>query len=329
MKSEPIRPMLRLLAATALGLLIAGSVSAQAVFPNRPVTMVVGFAPGGGTDIASRIIAKKLSENLGQSVVVENRAGAGGNIATEIVTRAQPDGHTILLASVGSLTVAPHIVAKLPYDPLRDLAPITMAVIFPNVLVVNLSVPANTLADFVKLAHAKPGSISYGSSGIGGAGHLAGELFRIVAKVDIVHVPYKGGGPAVADLLGGQIAAVFATPASAGTHIKAGKIRALAVTGTARSPSLPDVPTIAESGYPGYEATNWYAYVAPAKTPKDILERWNHELVKVLSTPEVRDQLVGHGLEPAPGTSEALARYIEREYATWGRVVKEAKIQAN
>lgn len=329
MKGEPIRPMLRLLAAAALGLLIAESVSAQAVFPNRPVTMVVGFAPGGGTDIASRIIAKKLSENLGQSVVVENRAGAGGNIATDLVAKAPPDGHTILLGSVGSLTVAPHIVAKLPYDPLHDLAPITMAVMFPNVLVVHPSIGANTLAEFVKIAHAKPGTINYGSSGIGGAGHLAGELFRMVAKVDIVYVPYKGGGPAVADLIGGQIAAVFATPASAGPHIKAGKIRALAVTGVARSPSLPDVPTIAESGYPGYEATNWYAYVAPAKTPKDILERWNHELVKVLTTAEIRDQLLSHGLEPLPGTSEALARHMAREYATWGRVVKEAKIQAN
>ena len=324
-----MRPILRLSVLILTGLLLAGGAAAQATFPNRPVTMVVGFAPGGGTDIASRIIAKKLAENIGQSVVVENRAGAGGNIATEMVARAQPDGHTILLASVGSLTVAPHIVAKLPYDPLHDLAPITMAVIFPNVLVVNLSVPANTLADFVKLAHAKPGGISYGSSGIGGAGHLAGELFRMVAKVDIVFVPYKGGGPAVADLLGGQIAAVFATPASAGAHIKAGKIRALAVTGVTRSPLLPDVPTIAESGYPGYEATNWYAYVAPAKTPKDILERWNHELVKVLSSSEVREQLLGHGLEPSPGTSQALARYIEREFRTWARVVKEAKIQAN
>lgn len=320
--------MLRVAAVTVLGLL-AATAAAQPAFPNRPVTMVVGFAPGGGTDIASRIIAKKLAENIGQSVVVENRPGAGGNIATEMVARAQPDGHTLLLASVGSLTVAPHIVAKLPYDPLHDLAPITMAVIFPNVLVVHPSVGAQTLGEFVKLAQAKPGSIHYGSSGIGGAGHLAGELFRMMAKAEIVHVPYKGGGPAVADLLGGQIQAVFATPASAGQHVKAGKIRALAVTGPARSPFLPEVPTIAESGYPGYEATNWYAYVAPAKTPKDILERWNHELVKVLGNAEVREQLLGHGLEPSPGTSEALARHIEREYATWGRVVKEARISAN
>jgi tripartite-type tricarboxylate transporter receptor subunit TctC len=312
----------------ALGCFVAASVFAQD-YPSRPISMVIGFAPGGGTDTASRIIAKKLGENLGQSVVVENKPGAGGNIATDYVAKAAPDGYTILLGSVGSLTVAPHIVKKLPYDPRRDLAPITMAVVFPNVLVVHPSVPAQNLAEFVKLAQAKPGTVTYGSSGIGGAGHLAGELFRIVAKAEIVHVPYKGGGPAVADLLGGQISAVFATPASGGAHVKAGKLRALAVTGAKRTPFLPDVPTIAESGYPGYEATNWYAYVAPAKTPKEILGRLNRELVSVLSSSDVRAQLENHGLEPMPGTSEELAKYIEREYATWGRVVKEAKITAN
>ena len=312
-----------------LAVFAASSALAQAPFPSRTVTMIVGFAPGGGTDIASRIIAKKLSENIGQSVVVENRAGAGGNIATEIVARSQPDGYTLLLASVGSLSVAPHLVAKLPYDPVRDLAPITMAVMFPNVLVVHPSVQAQALADFVKLAQAKPGTINYGSSGIGGAGHLAGELFRMMAKVDIVHVPYKGGGPAVTDLLAGQVAAVFATPASAGPHVKAGKLRALAVTGAARSPAMPEVPTVAESGYAGYEATNWYAYVVAAKTPKEIVERWNRELVKVLTHAEVNKQLLEHGLEPQPGTSEALAKHIERELATWGRVVKAAGITAN
>ena len=326
--ANQIRSMLRVVSILA-AVLAASSALAQATFPNRTVTMIVGFAPGGGTDIASRIIAKKLSENVGQSVVVENRAGAGGNIATEIVARSQPDGYMLLLASVGSLSVAPHLIAKLPYDPVRDLAPVTMAVMFPNVLVVHPSVAAQTLADFVKLAQAKPGSINYGSSGIGGAGHLAGELFRLMAKVDIVHVPYKGGGPAVTDLLAGQVGAVFATPASAGQYVKAGKLRALAVTGTARSPSMPEVPTVAESGYPGYEATNWYAYVVAAKTPKDIVERWNRELVKVLNAPDVREQLLHHGLEPQPGTSEALAKHIERELVTWGRVVKAAGITAN
>ena len=302
---------------------------AQSTYPSRPISMVVGFAPGGGTDTASRIIAKKLSENLGQPVVVENKAGAGGNIATDLVAKAAPDGYTILLASVGSMAITPHLLPKPPYDPLRDLAPLTLAVVFPNVLVVHPSMKSNTLADFVALAKAKPGTVNYGSSGIGNAGHLAGELFRIYAKIDIVHVPYKGGGPATTDLLGGQIGAIFSTPASVVGHIKAGKIKALATTGATRSLAMPEVPTIAESGYPGYEATNWYAYVAPAKTPKEILVRLQQELVKVLSNAEVREQLISHGMEPQPGTSEALAKYIEREYATWGKVVKEAKITSN
>ncbi|MSQ49647.1 MAG: tripartite tricarboxylate transporter substrate binding protein [Betaproteobacteria bacterium] len=313
----------------ALATAVAGGAAAQVPYPSRPINMVVGFAPGGGTDTASRIIAKRLAENLGQPVLVENKAGAGGNIATDLVVKAAPDGHTILLASIGSMAITPHLLPKPPYEPLRDLAPITMAVVFPNVLVLHPSVAAHTLAEFVKLAAAKPGTINYGSSGVGNLGHLAGELFRLVAKIDIVHVPYKGGGPAVTDLLGGQIAAVFATPASAGAHVKAGKLRALATTGAQRSPAMPEVPTIAEQGYPGYEATNWYAYVAPAKTPKEILARLNLELVKVMSVPEVREQLLGHGMEPMPGTSQALAKYLEREYATWGRVVKEARITAN
>jgi tripartite-type tricarboxylate transporter receptor subunit TctC len=308
--------------------LAAGAAFAQAPFPGRPVSMLVGFAPGGGTDTASRIIAKKLSENLGQAVNVENKPGAGGNIATEMTARAAPDGSTLLLASVGSLAVTPHLVAKLPYDPFKDLAPVTMAVVFPNYLVVHPSLGVNTLAEFVKLAASKPGAITYGSSGIGGAGHLAGELFRIVAKVDIVHVPYKGGGPAMTDLLGGQIGAIFATPASATTHVKAGKIRGLAVTSGKRSSLVPDAPAIAET-YPGYEATNWYAYVVPGKTPKDVVARWNQELVKVLNAPDVREQLHAHGFEPQPGTPEALAKYIEQEYQTWGRVVKQANITAN
>jgi tripartite-type tricarboxylate transporter receptor subunit TctC len=308
---------------------VAGNAGAQAPYPARPITMVVGFAPGGGTDTASRIIAKKLGENLGQTVLVENKPGAGGNIATDMVARAAPDGYTILLASVGSMAITPHLPPKPPYDPLRDLAPITMAVVFPNVLVIHPSVPANTLAEFVALAKAKPGSLNYGSSGIGNAGHMAGELFRLYARIDFVHVPYKGGGPATTDLLGGQISAIFSTPASVVGHIKAGKLRALATTGAQRSLAMPEVPTIAESGYPGYEATNWYAYVAPVKTPREIVARLNQELVKVLAAPEVREQLISHGLEPQPGTSEALAKTIEREYATWGRVVKEAKIAGN
>ncbi|HET9735307.1 MAG TPA: tripartite tricarboxylate transporter substrate binding protein [Burkholderiales bacterium] len=321
--------ILKTLFAGLLGVLAAAGAAAQGGFPSRPITMVVGFAPGGGTDTAARIVAKAASESLGQSVVVENRAGAGGNIAHEHVAKAAPDGHTILLGSVGPLTVAPHMIKNLPYDPLKDLVPVTMAVTFANVLVVHDGVPVRTLADYIKLANDKPGTLTYGSSGIGGAGHLSGELFRMMSKASIVHVPYKGGGPAMQDLLGKQIASIFATPISAGPHIKAGKIRAIAVTSAQRTSFMPEVPTIAESGFAGFEATNWYAYVLPAKTPIEIVDRWNRELVKILNDPAVRKALLDQGMEPAPSTREQLAAYIKREYDTWARVVKEANITAN
>ena len=312
----------------AIALALAGSALAQGSYPNRPVTMVVGFAPGGGTDTVARIIAKNLSESLGQQVLVENRAGAGGNIAADYVAHAAPDGYTILLGSVGSLAVAPHVITSLPYDPLRDFAPITMAVVFANVLVVQPTLPVQSLADFVKLAKDKPGSVTFGSSGILGAGHLAGELFKIRASIDIVHVPYKGGGPAMQDMLGGQVMSIFATPVSAGGQIKAGKVRAIATTGPKRAALLPDVPTVAESGYPGYEAMNWYAYLAPAKTPKEIIERLNRELVKALNNADVTALLHQQGLEPSPCSVTELAHYMEREYETWGKVVKQAGIKA-
>jgi tripartite-type tricarboxylate transporter receptor subunit TctC len=321
--------MIRQVFAAALGLALAQGAFAQGGYPSRTITMVVGFAPGGGTDTVARIVAPKLSASIGAPVVVENKAGAGGNVATDHVARAAPDGYTILLGNVGSLTVAPHLISKLTYDPLRDLAPITMAVVFANVLVVDPKLPIANLADFVKLAKEKPGTISYGSSGIGGAGHLAGELLKQMAGIDIVHVPSKGGGPAMQGMLGGQVQAIFATPVSAGGQIKGGKVRAIVTTGTARARLLPDVPTVAESGYPGYEALNWYAYLAPAGTPAPIVERLNRELVQALNSPDLREQLDRQGVEPQPGTPDELRKYMEREYATWGRVVKEAKIEVN
>ena len=312
----------------ALALALAGNALAQGSYPTHPVTMVVGFAPGGGTDTVARIVAKNLSESLGQQVLVENRAGAGGYIATEYVARAAPDGYTILLGNVGSLAVTPHMIVSPSYDPLRDFAPITMAVVFANVIVVPSSVPAQTLAEFVKLAQAKPGTVTYGTSGIGGAGHLAGELFNTRANIDMVHVPYKGGAPSMQGLLGGQVMSSFATPVSVVEHIRAGRLRALATTGPKRAALLPDVPTVAESGYPGFEAMNWYAYVAPAKTPKEIIERLNRELVKALNDPGVAELLNKQGLEPSPCSPAELARYMEREYETWGKVVKRAGIKA-
>jgi tripartite-type tricarboxylate transporter receptor subunit TctC len=308
---------------------LAGNVAALEPFPSRTVTLLVGFAAGGATDTAARIIAKKLTENLGQAVVVDNRAGAGGNIAHQQIANAVPDGYTILLGSVGPLAVAPHLVKDLPYDPQKDIAPLTMGVVFPNVLVVNPAVPAKTLQEFVALARAKPGTLEYGSTGVGSAAHLAGELLKQRAHIDLTHVPYKGGGAAMPDILGGRIASYWSPPSTALPHIQSGKLRPLAVTGLTRSPILPDVPTVAESGYPGFEATNWYAFVAPGKTPVEILDRWNRELVKVLNAPDVREKLLEHGLEPRPGTREELAAYIRKETDTWGKVIREANIKAD
>jgi tripartite-type tricarboxylate transporter receptor subunit TctC len=298
-----------------------------AQYPNKAVTIVVGFEPGGGTDTTARILQPVLGEQLGQQIVVENRAGAGGNIAVDHVAKAAPDGYTIVLANVGALAVNPHIL-KTPYDPLKDLVPISMAAEFANVLVVQPSLGVNTVADFVKLAKSKPATITYASSGIGGAGHLSGELLRRVASIDIGHVPYKGGGPAMQGFLGGQVASFFATPISSISQIRAGKAKAVATTGSKRAALMPDVPTIAESGYPGYEALNWYGFLGPRGLQKDVVERLNKELVKALAHPQVVAALHKTGTEPKSSTPDEFAAYIKREYDTWGKVVKEAGIRA-
>src|SRR5688572_18224346 len=306
-------------------LVFASGVS-LAQYPNKPITIVVGFEPGGGTDTTARIVQGPLGEQVGQQIVVENRAGAGGNIAVDHVAKAAPDGYTIVLANVGALAVNPHIL-KTPYDPLRDLIPISMAAEFANVLVVQPSLAVNSVADFVKLARAKPATVTYASSGIGGAGHLSGELLKRMANIDIVHVPYKGGGPAMQGFLGGQVASFFATPISSISQIRAGKAKAVATTGSKRAALMPDVPTVAESGYPGYEALNWYGFLGPPKMPKDLAERWNREIVKALANNEAVAQMHKTGVEPQSSTPADFGKYIEREYQTWGKVVKEAGIK--
>jgi tripartite-type tricarboxylate transporter receptor subunit TctC len=310
--------------------LLAVFISAQAdaqSFPSKPVTMVVGFEPGGGTDTVARVVAKFLADNLGQQVVVENRAGAGGNIAVDYTIKSAPDGYTMVLANVGSLTVNPHLM-KLGYDPLHDLAPVTMAVVFPNIIVTHPTANAKTLAEFVQRAKDKPGTVTYGSSGVGGAGHLAGALLEQMAHIQLVHVPYKGGGPAMRGLVGGEIDSYISTPVAAMPHLQSGRVFAIASTGAKRSTALPNVPTIAESGYPGYEAVNWYAYLVPAKTPRPIVEQLNRELGKVLRTPAAVKLLENQGVDPEPTTPEALGAYMKREYETWGKVVKQANIKA-
>ena len=304
----------------------SGAAAAQGSYPAKPVTTVVGFEPGGGTDTTARIVAPVLGELLGQQVVVENRAGAGGNIAVDYAAKAAPDGYTLVLANVGALAVNPHIL-KTPYDPLKDLVPVSMAAVFANVLVVQPTLPVKSVQDFVKLARQKPG-MTYASSGIGGAGHLAGELLKGMAKIDITHVPYKGGGPAMQGFLGGQVDSFFATPISSISQIRSGRARPIATTGSKRAALMPDVPTVAESGFPGYEALNWYGYLAPAKTPKEIVNRLARDIGRALANPQVVAALNKTGVEPLAMTPEEFGKYIEREYQTWGKVVKDAHIKA-
>lgn len=287
--------------------------------------MVVGFAAGGAADTAARIIAKKLGENIGANVVVDNKGGAGGNIAHQFAANGPTDGSTILFGSVGPLTIAPHMM-KLPYDPFKDLAPITMGVNFPNVLVVNSGTGIKTFAEYIAYAKKNPKKLEYASTGPGSASHLAGELLDEMAGIDTVHVPYKGGAPAMQDLLGGRVAAYFSTYSTAQAYIANGQLIPLAVTGPNRLKQLPKIPTIAESGFPGFNATNWYAFVASSKVPTPILDRWNVEIVKVLKSPDVVQQLNDHGLTPMPTSREELAKYMAKESSTWATIIRERKI---
>ena len=312
------------LAATTL----LAPVAAHAQELPRKITIVVGFAAGGAADHAARVVAKRLADNLGATVVVDNKAGAGGNIAHQQVAQAEPDGSVILLGSIGPLAIAPHLT-KLGYDPQKDLAPLTMGMNFPNVLVVPASLGPKTFAEFMALAKAKPGQLNYGSTGVASASHLAGELFNAMGGLDIVHIPFKGGAPAMNELLGGRLSVYFATMSTAGPHIDSGKLIPLATTGLTRAPFLPHLPTVSEAGLKGFTATNWYAFVAPGKTPVPILERWNQELVKALRSPDVADELTRAGLLPAPGTRDELARTIADESRTWARVIAERRITAD
>jgi tripartite-type tricarboxylate transporter receptor subunit TctC len=287
--------------------------------------MVVGFAPGGGTDTVARIVAQKVGASVGQSVIVENKPGAGGNVATGDVARSAPDGYTILLGSVGSLAVAPHLVAKLPYDPLKDLAPITMAVEFANVLVVQPSVPATTLAEFVKLAKEKPGTLTYGSSGIGGAGHLAGELLRIMAGIDIVHVPYKGIAPAQAELVAGTVQMIF--DPSIAQQVRDGRLRGLATTGAERSPLARELPTMIESGYRDMVLVGWNGFVAPAGTPRAVVDRLNATIVAAIADPAVAKRLLDVGLIPTTGTPEQMASQIVGDLALYRAIVADNRLK--
>jgi len=291
-------------------------------YPNRPVRFVVPFSPGGSTDTLARTVSLKLSDVIGQQVVVDNRPGANGNIGMEIVARAAPNGYTIVLGYIANLAIDPSLYEKLPYDPVKDYAPITQLASSPNVLVAHPSLPARNLKELIALAKAKSGQINFASAGVGSVGHLTGELLNNLAGIKMVHVPYKGSGQAVTDLLGGHVQLMFSGFSSTLPHIKSGKLRPLVVTGAQRSAALPDVPTIAESGFPKFEATAWYGVLAPAKTPKPIVARLHDEIVKVLHLPEVKERLGSLGFEIVGSTPEQFAVYIKSEIGKWAKVVK-------
>jgi tripartite-type tricarboxylate transporter receptor subunit TctC len=295
-----------------------------AEYPTKPVRLVIGFAPGGGTDTTARALSQKLSAAFGQQVVVDNRPGHSGTIAADIVSNATPDGHTVLLGTI-ALVVNPSLTEKMPFDTLKDLAPVTQAADSTNVLVLHPSVAAKSVKELIALAKSKP--LNGGSSGIGGTGHLAIELFNLQAGTKITHVAYKGGGPAMVDLLGGNIQLIFATAASAIGHIKAGKIRAIAVTTSKRSALVPDLPTVAEAGLPGYEANNWNGFFVPAKTPRPIVNRLNKEITAALNASDIKEFLFKQGLDAAPNTPEQFAAYMKSEMAKWAKVIKAAGIK--
>ena len=294
-------------------------------YPSRPIRLVVPAAPGGGTDIVARVLADGLGQLLGQTVVVDNRAGAGTTLGADIVSKAAPDGYTLLITP-NALAINVALYRKLPYNTLRDFAPISLVADQPNILVSHPSLAAKSFSEFVALARAQPGKLVYGSGGVGVGSHLAMELLLISQKLELVHVPYKGVGPAVTALLGNEVALLLSTFASALPHVKAGRMRALGVTSAQRAPALPDIPTIAESGVPGYEYGTWYGLLAPTGTPRAIVDKLNRAAADVLAAPKTADRLVAQGLTPKPSTSAHFATYLKADTERWVKVVREAKI---
>jgi tripartite-type tricarboxylate transporter receptor subunit TctC len=315
---------------TAIACVFAAlSFAASAQYPAKPVRLVVPFPAGGPTDIVGRTVAQKLSESLGQPVIVDNRAGAGGVIGTEQVAKAPPDGYTVLLGTIGGLAVAMSLYPNRGYDTLRDFTPVAQAVTVTNIMVVHPSLPVNNVRELVALARAKPGTLNYASSGSGTVTHLAGELLKSMARVNIVHIPFKGGAPALTALMSGEVEMSFENSLIVVPHIKAGKLHALAVTGAQRSRLMPELPTIAEGGLPGYNASGWYGFVVPAAVPKDIVARLAADITRVLRMPDVIERLSGQGAEPVGGTPEQFGAYIRTEIDKWTRLVKTANMKAD
>jgi len=315
----------------ALGLLVGAlawlpNAGAQE-YPTKPIRLVITYPPGGNTDLVGRALALKLGEFMGQQVVVDNRGGAGGVLGSMITAQSAPDGYTIMLGTSAGMVINPLLSRKLTYDPVRDFAPVSMVVIVPQLLVINPQLPVKNVRELIAFAKAKPGYLNAGSSGVGTPNHFGTELLKWLAGVDFVHVPYKGGAPALTDLLGGQIQMAFSSVPAVLPHIKAGRLVALGVGSAKRSPALPNIPTIAEAGVPGYEYTTWYGIFAPAKTPRTLIARLNAEIVKAMETPDIKDRFTALGGDPDPGTPEELRAYMANESAKWAKIIKAANIR--
>ncbi|PWB17643.1 MULTISPECIES: tripartite tricarboxylate transporter substrate binding protein [unclassified Comamonas] len=316
------RTVLQAIAAASLGAALMPAAFAAEAFPNKPITMVVPFVAGGTTDILARIVGQSLGEELGQPVIIDNRAGAGGNIGGQFAARAPADGYTIFMGTVGTHAINEWLYKKMPFSPNKDFAPLTRVANVPNLLVANPAQPFKNVKELISYAQAHPGQVNFGSSGSGSSIHLSGELFKMMAKVDMIHIPYKGSAPAVTDLLGNQIAIMFDNMPSAIQHVRSGKLRPLAVTTAKRSPELPDVPTVAEAGVPGYEATSWFGLFAPTKTPADVQAKLHAAIIKVLQKPDVIKKIGDQGGEVVTESQAEFGKFIAAENEKWKQVVK-------
>ncbi|MGZ5095456.1 MAG: Bug family tripartite tricarboxylate transporter substrate binding protein [Vulcanimicrobiaceae bacterium] len=322
-----MRSLLVTCCAFAALLSAGGRVIAQQNYPARPIRMLVPFAPGGGTDISARVIGQKMTESLGQQTIVDNRTGASGHIAMEIAARAAPDGYTLIMSTVAPMAFSPALFTSLPFDPLKDYAPVALASSTVFVIVVPPSLAAKSVQELIALAKAQPGKLTFASGGTGGASHIATELFQLMAGTNMVHVPYKGGGAALPEVMSGQVSLLFADVIGARGFVAAGKLRALGVTSKTRSSIMKDVPTISEAGLPGYEMTSWNGVLAPAGTPRPIIDKLNAAIVRVLPLPDVADRLAGDGSEFGKNTPDQFAAFVRSEYAKWGKIIRTAKIK--
>ena len=312
----------------AAGLAACVSTALAQVYPDRPLRLIVPYAPGGGTDLTSRLIGRQLTTSINQQVIVDNRAGGASNVGCEIAARSAPDGYTLLMAGI-SFSINVSIFPKLSYDPLKDFDPVSLVATVPLIVVVHPSVPATSIRELIALAKAKPGTLNYGSGGTGTANHIAGELFKFMTATDIVHVPYKGGGPALADIVGGQIQLLFNTMTSTVGFMNTGKLRALAVTGKERSPAVPNLPTVIEAGIPGYDVGAWFGIVVPRGTPRARVNVLNSEIVRITRLPEAREQFAAQGAEAIGSTPEAFGKHLRVEIDKWAKVAKAAKLRAD